>query len=725
MIEILRRGEPDRSTNEDQVRNVSNEDGSIIRQVQGDYSNDPESPRRYDGSALVRSRSHERQRSRVRRGSDSYLEIIDIEDRTRPENEDYLYGQKVRERQEIIIQKNSRTRSPSPASPKLGIRPGPSREQDYNITPAFLKGDYGPSTAGPVVLRTPERNDFGFAPRPRQRSPSSPPPPIHQEIITHHRHIYHDEPEKQFERKDIRIRWDQADDKRRFRRERSWERDKIIIRRDEQGRETIRVNIDDEEIIRRDERSRSQDRDETVIRRDQRDSEPRYVDANQGHTTVRGYVVRDDKGSLDKAKVTSYDTNATEEISVAHSETEYKTRTDSHVLDLVWEPEISELIVRQQSGSNRPATNILRIKRGGVGAKRAEARRQVRRLEAAPSNSVIFAEEERLLHEDMRERSGKLSFDISERRQVNRPGLERYTDDLSRVQPSSQNKMRSGRPYDEDHHSGQRNEVKEDKATSKYLQDEAEFYNNKALEGSYAGEAHNGATRDWADVRVPPGTEQVTFRGRGGGCQVISWQSYNGDRVSRFFHNGIDADVPRTEDKIRDELRRLQGELYDLRLKREQRADDNMRETIRHDFETEERYRGKQQQESEKLSLEPNINRNDDGYAQLRSRYRADALARGLSLRQINTVLDKIEAGDLASKTHRLDSLLKRSAGREEEEVGRSNVPTSRPRSQERYSHPAAQPSQGILPYQPTGEHFHTSPHPGGPILETTVMTRK
>jgi hypothetical protein len=63
---------------------------------------------------------------------------------------------------------------------------------------------------------------------------------------------------------------------------------------------------------------------------------------------------------------------------------------------------------------------------------------------------------------------------------------------------------------------------------------EAEYYNRKALERAYPGEAYNGATKDWAIVDVPPGTERVEMKGAGGGVQEISWQRYNGVRRSKF-----------------------------------------------------------------------------------------------------------------------------------------------------------------------------------------------
>jgi hypothetical protein len=63
---------------------------------------------------------------------------------------------------------------------------------------------------------------------------------------------------------------------------------------------------------------------------------------------------------------------------------------------------------------------------------------------------------------------------------------------------------------------------------------EADYYGRKVDERAYIGEAYNGATRDWAIVDVPPGTERVKMDGVGGGSEEITWQRYNGVRRSRF-----------------------------------------------------------------------------------------------------------------------------------------------------------------------------------------------
>jgi len=71
--------------------------------------------------------------------------------------------------------------------------------------------------------------------------------------------------------------------------------------------------------------------------------------------------------------------------------------------------------------------------------------------------------------------------------------------------------------------------------TENDLEAEAEYYNRKAAERAYVGEAYNGATRDWAIVDVPPGTNRVRMDGVGGGSQEITWQRYNGVRRSKFI----------------------------------------------------------------------------------------------------------------------------------------------------------------------------------------------
>lgn len=66
------------------------------------------------------------------------------------------------------------------------------------------------------------------------------------------------------------------------------------------------------------------------------------------------------------------------------------------------------------------------------------------------------------------------------------------------------------------------------------IAEEADFYNQRAVDRSYIGEGYNGATKDWAIVDVPPGTKRVQLDGVGGASQEVTWQRYNGVRRSKF-----------------------------------------------------------------------------------------------------------------------------------------------------------------------------------------------
>ena len=64
---------------------------------------------------------------------------------------------------------------------------------------------------------------------------------------------------------------------------------------------------------------------------------------------------------------------------------------------------------------------------------------------------------------------------------------------------------------------------------------EADYYNRRVASRGYPGEAYNGATRDWGNVDIPPGTERVRMDGIGGGAQEITWNRYNGERHGKFM----------------------------------------------------------------------------------------------------------------------------------------------------------------------------------------------
>lgn len=86
------------------------------------------------------------------------------DDRFTEEEVDFRRGTPVRERE------RERERDVREVLVRDDVRERPGN------TPAFLREDYGRTTAGPVVLRAREREEFDFIPtRPRRRSPSPEP----------------------------------------------------------------------------------------------------------------------------------------------------------------------------------------------------------------------------------------------------------------------------------------------------------------------------------------------------------------------------------------------------------------------------------------------------------------------------------------------------------------------------------------------------------------------
>lgn len=67
------------------------------------------------------------------------------------------------------------------------------------------------------------------------------------------------------------------------------------------------------------------------------------------------------------------------------------------------------------------------------------------------------------------------------------------------------------------------------------VNEEAEFITSKIDSRGRMGEAWHGATKDWAIVDVPPGTERVRMDGVGGGSTDTSWSKYSGVRRTQFI----------------------------------------------------------------------------------------------------------------------------------------------------------------------------------------------
>lgn len=77
--------------------------------------------------------------------------------------------------------------------------------------------------------------------------------------------------------------------------------------------------------------------------------------------------------------------------------------------------------------------------------------------------------------------------------------------------------------------------------------DEARRITGKIDSRGRMGEAWNGATKDWAIVDVPPGTERVRMDGVGGGSTDTSWERYSGVRRTQFIPERDGQMVPARE----------------------------------------------------------------------------------------------------------------------------------------------------------------------------------
>ena len=439
-----------------------------------------------------------------------------------------------------------------------------SRER-VQSPPEFLREDYGRTSAGPMVLRKRETEDFEFVAKPRRRSPS--PEPVREkdreEIII--RRDESDRPpprrerEREREREEIIIRRDESDlppqrrqrdaereeiiirkderDDRRGGPPRETERDEIIIRRDEGG---ARSRYDDDVVSRRGGGSGRGDREEIIIRRDEEDTRSRYAGR-----AYDDYVLAPRPKSHERER-----SRAGRASSPSSHDDEVIIRRDTREGRDGRGREREEIIIRKHSHSRSrspspvslPEPPIIRappihqevithhrhIDHGYEIA--ATPRLVVSRPPSPPMPPPPRARsEERIEIKRSGERNGRhFDEDIVIKRKDD-------GDDARSVAPP-----RSVRGGEEDFAvAGPRRGYRDrDRDFERDDRDEAEFYNARALERSFPGEGYHGATRDWAIVDVPPGTRKVAMDGVGGGRQEITWQKYNGVRRSKFMPEG-------------------------------------------------------------------------------------------------------------------------------------------------------------------------------------------
>ncbi|KIV85119.1 hypothetical protein PV11_00854 [Exophiala sideris] len=491
------------------------------------------------------------------------------EDRYVDEEIDYRRGPApVRERErerEVIIRDEVRDRPRSP--------------------PAFLREDYGRTTAGPMVLRAREREEFDYAPRPRRRTPSP-------------------EPERRVEKDEIIIRGREESESRapprRREREREVDREEIIIRRDEREvdrrpppppapreREREREEI----IIRRDERDRdirppppaNTSREEIIIRRDEDDRRPRYdgeYDRDDVISRRGDYVRRPGRGETER-----------DEIIIRREEQNLEPRRgyDDYALTRPRSRERARSRARRSSSAGSGQEIIIRQEeREGRGGHRDKQEIIIRRNSRSRSPSsmtsapapppaaepqVINAptiHQEVITHHRHIDHGYELSIP-SRPRPISRPPSP-PSPPLPPPAPRARSEerieidrtqTRNGRTENEriiiDRNEGARSVAPyspppprdayydpppprrdQYRGYDRDVQEEAEYYNNRAMERAYVGEGYRGAVKDWALVDVPPGTNRVRMDGAGGGAQEITWQRYNGVRRSKFMPEGVD-----------------------------------------------------------------------------------------------------------------------------------------------------------------------------------------
>jgi hypothetical protein len=75
--------------------------------------------------------------------------------------------------------------------------------------------------------------------------------------------------------------------------------------------------------------------------------------------------------------------------------------------------------------------------------------------------------------------------------------------------------------------------------------EEANYITGKIDSRGRIGEAYHGATKDWAIVDVPPGTERIRMDGVGGASTDTTFSKYSGVRRTKFIPEGQDAIEPR------------------------------------------------------------------------------------------------------------------------------------------------------------------------------------
>ena len=425
------------------------------------------------------------------------------------------------------------------------------RERDRaRVPPQYLDEDYGRnSSAGPLVLRARETEEFDFAPRPRRRSPSP-------------------EPEKNIEKEEIIIRREESEHRPPPRpRERSSEREEIIIRKTESSRDrgpSRRDDRRDDDVVsRRGGRGGDIEREEIIIRKDERDSDSYAPRSRYDDYAVAPRPVSHER---ERSRTRHHGSDDGQEIIIRREEREGRNG----------DREKQEIIIRKTSPSRSPSPSSYSSRRGhhapepspirappihqdvithhrhiDHGYETALVSRPISRPPSPPMPPPPRESEDRIEIHRSGERNGRaydedIVIDRNEgptggrsRSPLPPPGRDSYSPaGRDPYSPNSRDPYRDyppGRPYQPGPPAGA---LVPHRPYNRDVDDEAAYYDDIARRRGYPGEAYHGATRDWAIVDVPPGTERVRMDGIGGGEQEVTWQKYNGVRRSNFFPNG-------------------------------------------------------------------------------------------------------------------------------------------------------------------------------------------
>lgn len=381
--------------------------------------------------------------------------------------------------------------------------------------PAYLREDYGRTEAGPMVLRKRETEEYEVIDRPPR-----PPSP---------------EPEKRVEKEEIIIRRDESDHRAPPSRpkDHSREREEIIIRRRED-------NDDTRSVAHSHRGGGEREKEEIIIRRTE----------------------EDDRGSRrgGRSEVGRYDPRP-----ISHE----RERSRSRVRNRAGSDSQEEIIIRQEDrGRNGDKQQEIIIRRSSRSNSPSALSSRDHSHHPAPINAPPIHQEIITHHRHIDH-----GFESSRPRPISRPPSPPSPPSL-RPRDRSEERIaihrsgeRNGEPYNEDIIITDRQEsagppirnrsprppyydpdyppsgrlpgalapYRPPGAYDRDVAEEADYYNNIALQRSYPGEGHNGAIRDWGIVDVPPGTRRVRMDGAGGGAQEVTWGRFNGVRRSKFY----------------------------------------------------------------------------------------------------------------------------------------------------------------------------------------------